>query len=116
MFPHSLWNKFDDVIAEKYQLTNKSIEAMNSSWAPTVPRNATVWTVIGKFQKEETNARLTHSEVLRGVVESHNRSHSEQQRLKMDEFHNLCNNFEKSEISQYLDNVMHISNNSLCSS
>ena len=110
MFQHSLWNKFDDIISENYQLTNNSLEAMNSSWAPTIPRNASVWTVIGKFQKEESNARLTHSEALRGVVESHNRSRSEQQKKKMDELHNLCVNFDKSEICQYLENVMHLFN------
>ena len=53
MFAYSLWNKHSDMVADNFHLTNNSLEAMNSSWAPNVPRSATIWTIVHRFQKEE---------------------------------------------------------------
>ena len=108
MFAYSLWNKHSDMVADNFHLTNNSLEAMNSSWAPNVPRSATIWTIVHRFQKEEMLARVTHNETIRGVTESHNNGRSERQRQKMLELQQLCCNFGKCPTEQYLESVMNI--------
>ena len=62
------WNKFNQVVAEDFVLTNNGNEVFNSSWVPSLPKNATVWSVIKGFQKEESFARVTHAEYQRAKL------------------------------------------------
>lgn len=100
------WNKFDQVMAEDFVLTNNGNEVFNSSWVPTLPKNATVWSVIKGFLKEEAMARVSHSEYIRDVHQSHNSSRTKNQHEKMRQLHSLCSKWDKSTVNEYLDSVI----------
>ena len=106
LFPVPLWNKWTEVSAEDYVLTNNGNEVFNSTWNPSVPKSASIWTVIDCFKKEEALAQLTFRESLRGVHVAHNRSRDEGQTEKMRELHNVCSRYHSMGNKQeYLDLV-----------
>ena len=76
-----------------------------SSWVPSLPKNATVWTVIKGFQKKESIARVTHAEYLRDIHQSHNSSRNKTQLERMRQLHNICSKWDESTVEEYLDPV-----------
>ena len=99
------WNKFNQVVAEDFVLTNNGNEVFNSSWVPSLPKNATVWSVIKGFQKEESIARVTHAEYLSDIHQSHNSSRNKTQLERMRQLHNICSKWDESTVEEYLDAV-----------
>ena len=107
LYSHQTWNKWDCVMSEDHVITNNGNESYNSSWVPSVPKSSSVWTVIECFKREESMARLTFSETIRGVHQSHNRSRNEHQKTKMMELYNICVNFGKTTPTLYMDMIIH---------
>ena len=87
-----IWNKYEEIIDEDFVLTNNGNEVFNSSWAPSIPKSATVWTVILEFQRREALARAEHNEHLRGLTKAHNSSRDRLHKQRMEELHNICKN------------------------
>ena len=54
-------------------MTNNMVKGLNSAFAPNVPKNATVWSVIICFQKEDMITCLKYNESLTGEESSHNK-------------------------------------------
>ena len=89
-------------------LTNNGNEVFNSTWAPSIPKNASLWTVLDNFKKEESMARLNHAELLRNVHVAHNNSRKLKHTAKMSELHSICVNFKKFQSTEYLKNYANI--------
>ena len=79
------WVKYESIVEEDMVLTNNGNEVFNSSWNPSIPKSASVWTVIECFMNEETLCRLVHSELLRNVHQSHNLTRAQTHAAKMKE-------------------------------
>ena len=54
LFKVDNWNHYNEVINDDFVTTNNGLESYNSSWTPCIPRNASVWSVIESFQKEDS--------------------------------------------------------------
>lgn len=92
------WNYYDQLLETRQEecpvsLTNNMIEGLNSAFAPNVPKNATVWSVVLAFQKEEMLTRLKYTEALRGEVQSHNKSRRKLQCERMQSLATTCANY-----------------------
>ena len=109
-YSHEIWNKWDSVTAEDTDLTNNGNEAYNSSWAPGVPKSASVWTVMDCFKKEESLARVTYREAVRGVKQAHNHSRDQKQMNKIRELSAVCKSFGTMTTKMYLEMVTGIMN------
>ena len=109
-YSYEIWNKWDSVTAEDTDLTNNGNEAYNSSWAPGVPKSASVWTVMDCFKKEESLARVTYREAVRGVKQAHNHSRDQKQMNKIRELSAVCKSFGTMTTKMYLEMVTGIMN------
>ena len=70
------------------------------------PKNATVWTVIKGFQKEESIARVMHAEYLRDIQQSHKSFRNKTQLERMRQLHNISSKkWDESTVEEYLDAV-----------
>ena len=104
-----MWNKHDQIIAEDFIITNNGNEVFNSSWAPSIPKSGTVWSVIEEFRRRESLAREQHNELLRGLHQAHNNSRQKKHSDKMQELYNICANycnFEKK--TDFFDAILHL--------
>ena len=102
------YNKYDEVVGEDFILTNNGNEVFNSVWVPSIPKNASLWTILDNFKNEESLARLTHNEVLRNVHVAHNASRKKQHDNKMRELRNICQNFRGFQLAEYLQTVANV--------
>ena len=103
MFEINIWNHHDRIIHNDFMMTNNGLESYNSSWTPTVPKNASVWTVIESFNKEDSMAKVTRLEDLRGVHQAHNRTRQLNCAARKEELKNICENWSRMEPEQYLE-------------
>ena len=81
------------------------MEALNSSWAPNIPKSASVWTVIEAFKREETLARATNQEAILNVHVAHNAGRTKALEAKMSKLKCLCENFSHMKPIEYLETV-----------
>ena len=58
LFSFDLWNKWSEVQGN-LPTTNNSNEAYNNQWNRTTEANATMWTIIYNFQREDALSRKT---------------------------------------------------------
>ena len=80
------------------------VEGLNSTFAPNVPKNASVWTVIICFQKEEMLTRLKYNEALAGEEPSHNKKRKQNHVERMLSLADICRSYpEYEDKSQYMD-------------
>ena len=100
--------KYDEVVGEDFILMNNGNEVFNSVWVPSIPKNASLWTILDNFKKEESLARLTHNEVLRNVHVAHNASRKKQHDNKMRELCNICQNFRGFQLAEYFQTVANV--------
>ena len=70
---------------------------------PTIPKNASVWTVIESFNKEDSMAKVTRLEDLRGVHQAHNRTRQLNCAARKEELKSICENWSGMEPEQYLE-------------
>ena len=94
-----------NIIHNDFMMTNNGLESYNSSWTPTVPKNASVWTVIESLNKEDSMAKATRLEDMRGVHQAHNRTRKENYTAKKEELMNICKNWSLMEPEQYLEMI-----------
>ena len=111
MFPISIWNKYEQIMSDNFVLTNNHLEGFNSSWAPSIPKSASVWTVIDAFQREESLARATYSETVRNIHNPHNAARTKAQECKMNQLHSLCENFYQIIPNDYLESIANLLSN-----
>lgn len=55
MFPHATWNKFDAFLEGK-TTTNNAAEAWNKAWNTRMEANASFWSTLDGFKREEALA------------------------------------------------------------
>ena len=87
---------------------NNGNEVFNSSWNPSIPKSASVWTVIECFMNEETLCRSVHSELLRNVYQSHNLTRARTHAAKMKELRSICTRSDKFTPDLYFDAIASI--------
>ena len=58
LFAHALWNKWSDVSNDS-PTTNNSHEAFNKQFTLSTETNASLWTVLSAFNREDCLARKT---------------------------------------------------------
>ena len=105
LFEIALWNHYNSIIKNDFLLTNNGCEAYHSSWNPTIPKNASVWTVIESFIKEDSLAKVTHNEVLRGEHQAHNSSRVNNLKAKQKQLHSICENASKYTARNYMEAI-----------
>lgn len=109
LYDTEMWSKWSEVVSEDFTVTNNGNEVFNSTWNPSLPKSASLWTVIDCFKKEDALASITFSEAIRGVHVAHNRSRDEQHQNKMVELHNICLSYDKYILKQdYLDVIVKV--------
>ena len=109
LYKIELWNKWEEITSEDFATINNGSEVFNSTWNPSVPKSASIWTVIYCFKKEEALAQITFMEDLWGVHDSHNRSRDDAQQEKMRQLCNVCTQFDQQGDKQaYLNLVVYI--------
>ena len=101
-----LWNKHEQIVDADFVLTNNGNEVFNSTWAPSIPKSATVWTVIEEFKRQESLAREAHNELLRGLHQAHNSSRDKGVKARMHQLHSIVVNYEKFEKKTDFFNVI----------
>ena len=79
--------------ATNVALTNNMVEGLHSAFAPNVPKNATVWSVIICFQKEEMITRLKYNESLSGEESTHNKKRKTNNIKKMQALAEICRSY-----------------------
>ena len=84
-------------------LTNNMVEGLNSTFAPNVPRNASVWSVIRCFQKEEMITRLKYTDTLTCEEVTHNRKRKKENMDRMYTLADICRTY-----AQYTDKTQYM--------
>ena len=80
------------------------VEGLNSTFAPNVPKNATVWSVIICFQKEEMITHLKYNHSLTGEESSLNKKRKLDNVKKMLSLAEICHSYpEFEDKSKYMD-------------
>lgn len=110
---HELWNVFSNVL-EKIPTTNNMVEAWNGAWNKSTPTNASLWTIISGFQREEglVRQKVHDDQLLRVDVEEDSlagnsrRIHSKD---KVARVRNICMEYgEREDKREYLIDVANI--------
>ena len=89
----SLCRMSEESSATNVALTNNMVEGLHSAFAPNVPKNATVWSVIICFQKEEMITRLKYNESLSGEESTHNKKRKTNNIKKMQALAEICRSY-----------------------
>ena len=105
LFKYSMWNKFNSILEKDYVLTNNGMEAYNSSLNPTIPKNASIWTVIEIFQKEDALSKVTYNEFILGATQTKNTGRRASFEIKMNELESIALKYENIEKLEYLKYV-----------
>ena len=71
-------------------------------------KNASIWTVLEAFQREESLARVTNNEAMRNIHDGHNLSRRESMEKRKHEIRSLCENFDVMGVMEYLESVVPI--------
>ena len=103
LFSFDLWNKWSEVQGN-LPITNNSNEAYNNQWNRTTEANATMWTIIYNFQREDALSRKT---VLDSMTDANSENYAVKERQKDRRFRikNMASMYNEYPIKSYIKDM-----------
>ena len=105
MFPHHLWNKFNDLNNDEI-LTNNSVEAWNLQWQKSLRRNPTIWDVIGGIRREAGLSEILLKEINEGTIRSNKTCRSTLNITKVCKMKEIMKSFTLLNCKEYLKKII----------
>ena len=105
LFKIETWNHHCEVLKDDFVVTNNGIESFNSSRTPSIPRNASIWSVLECLNKEDSMSKVTYMEYLRGTNQAHNKSRDKNNRAKTEELKSICEKWMEFDSKDYLEAI-----------
>ena len=109
MYPHTMWNKNREVLADDATTTN-SAEGYNAAIKGSLPRNNTIWTLIKLLRKEENLNMVKLRDVALGrennVSTAPNTSRNLLRDKRKHDLKNLVSQFGSMSTSLFMDSLI----------
>lgn len=104
--PFSMWTKFQ-VVVDQVPCTNNSVEAWNGAWNRSTPPNASVWTILDGFVREEgfMNVKLHEARQLGSPGSQSNNSRRLMTKQKEERLRNIVSQYNSMDSYTYLKEV-----------
>ena len=101
-FPLTMWNKYDQVLNDD-PTTSNAAEGYNHALGISVPRNASIWTVIETLRTEESSfLRKLHESVLGAANPDAGKSRTYRRQQRRVDIKNIVKNYGKLSKKQYI--------------
>ena len=101
-FPLTMWNKYDVVLNDD-PTTSNAAEGYNHALGISVPRNASIWTVIETLRTEESSfLRKLHDSVLGAANPDAGKSRTYRRQQRRVDIKNIVKNYGKLSKKQYI--------------
>ena len=101
-FPLTMWNKYDEVLNDD-PTTSNAAEGYNHALGISVPRNASIWTVIETLRTEESSfLRKLHDSVLGAANPDAVKSRTCRRQQRRVDIKNIVKNYGKLSKKEYI--------------
>jgi len=100
MFDFEMFSKYNNIVNMEDTTTNRS-EGFNLQLKVSTPRNATLWTLINQFRKEDALVAIKLREAAVGIRHTHKKRKKEQDNKRQRLFELVCN-YDKLSMANYM--------------
>ena len=100
-----LWSKYE-TIKQGDDTTTNSIEGFNNAISLSIPRNASIWSLIHQFKTEESVMHIKLKEGISGVDKEKGKRRSKDRIAKQEALRAIVNNYDYIPIKDYISNIV----------
>ena len=100
-----LWSKYE-TIKQGDDTTTNSSEGFNNAISLSIPRNASIWSLIHQFKTEESVMHIKLKEGISGVDKEKGKRRSKDRIAKQEALRAIVNNYDYIPIKDYISNIV----------